>query len=114
MVWSWGLYVRFAGCSILFPHINDDARSKSHQICEYIIANGLYSHRVPCVWLTLPVFMITCFTCLKLSNSKEVGVFISFRLPNRFNYYILTYPFPPIRINIKFIIINKLEFAPYR
>ena len=53
MVWSWGLCVRFAGCclfkhveqairsaikiiflhlvGILFPHINDDARSKSHQ-----------------------------------------------------------------------------------
>jgi len=38
LVWSWGLCVRYAGCcsrlhlaGILFPHINDDARSKSHQ-----------------------------------------------------------------------------------
>jgi hypothetical protein len=48
-VWSWGLCVRFAGCcwasnkicnknhllhlvGISFPHINDDARSKSFQI----------------------------------------------------------------------------------
>jgi len=41
LVWSWGLCVRFAGCckqrfllhlaDILFPHINGDARSKSHQ-----------------------------------------------------------------------------------
>jgi len=38
MMWSWRLCVRFAGCCfkaaacILFPHINDDARSKSLQI----------------------------------------------------------------------------------
>jgi hypothetical protein len=48
MVWSWGLCVRSAGCcssnkicnknhllhlvGILFPHINDDAPSKSHRI----------------------------------------------------------------------------------
>jgi len=31
LVWSWGLCVRFAGCWFTFPHINDDARSKSHQ-----------------------------------------------------------------------------------
>ena len=43
LVWSWGLCVRFAGCSILhqvgflFPHINEDARSKSHQICNFNI-----------------------------------------------------------------------------
>ena len=42
LVWSWGLCVRFEGCwftllhlvGILFPHINDDARSKSHQIYQ--------------------------------------------------------------------------------
>jgi len=57
--------------------------------------------------------MITRFTCLKLSNGKKVGEFTSFRLTNRFNLYILTSPLPPIRMDIKFIIINKLELAPY-
>ena len=59
MVWSWGLCVRFAGmmvpetcwasnkiCNknhllhlvgILFPHINDDARLKPHQIYFYTV-----------------------------------------------------------------------------
>jgi len=44
LVWSWGLCVRFAGywftllhiVGILFTHINDDARSKSHQTCSHI------------------------------------------------------------------------------
>jgi len=58
--------------------------------------------------------LYTSFTCLKLSNGKEVGVLIAFRFPNRFSFYIFTSLRPPIRMHIKFIIINKLEFAPYR
>ena len=60
MVWSWELCVRFAGCccnknhmlhlvGILFPHINDDARSKPHQIYIALMpincTSGLYGCR---------------------------------------------------------------------
>jgi hypothetical protein len=41
MVWGWRLCVRFAGsCGhILFPHVNDDARSKSHKT-YYVMCFG--------------------------------------------------------------------------
>jgi len=29
---------------ILFPHINDDAPSKSHQTCKFVDFNGLIRH----------------------------------------------------------------------
>jgi hypothetical protein len=75
MVWSWGLYVRFAGsqpetcwasnkiCNkthllhlvdILFPHINEDARSKPHQnnlYCQYNSVNDMGSHNVCTDWM---------------------------------------------------------------
>jgi len=58
--------------------------------------------------------LYTRFTCLKPCNGKEVGVFVAFRLPNLFSFYILISPHPPIRTHIKFLIINKLQLAPYR
>jgi len=30
---------------ILFPHINDDARSKSHQICIYCVRTAVHTFR---------------------------------------------------------------------
>jgi len=35
--------LRLAG--ILFPHINDDARSKSHQICNCSLTTGIFPER---------------------------------------------------------------------
>jgi hypothetical protein len=60
------------------------------------------------------VGLYTWFIGLKLYNGEEVDVFIAFRLPNRFNFYILTSPHPLIRMHIKFIVINTLELVPYR
>jgi hypothetical protein len=53
--------------------------------------------------------LYTRFTFLKLCSGKEVGVFIPFRFPNRFNSYILPSPHPPIRMHLKFIIIKILS-----
>ena len=52
MVWSWRLCVRFAACNkynllhlvgILFPHNNDDARSKSLQTSVKFVNSSLRS-----------------------------------------------------------------------
>jgi len=59
LVWSWGLCVRFAGCcSILFPHINDDARSKSYQnyifcLCVSVPLVIQHAKRMPRILLSL-------------------------------------------------------------
>jgi len=89
LVWSWGLCVRFAGCcsilqtghitrqykpllhlvGILFRHINDDARSKSHQNKIISLKSGCliyfttYSHGV-CYEMFSYSFLFPCLLCL--------------------------------------------------
>jgi hypothetical protein len=98
-------YLRFLLCNLLL----------SVNINFELSTNKLEARLVGLTHLNPRNFdLCTRFACLKLSNGKEVGVFIAFKLPNRFRFYILTSPHLPIRMRIKFIIINKLELAPYR
>ena len=73
LVWSWGLCVRFAGC--WFPHINDDARSKSHQIslnniCSVLFRNAVLGYMLPIskehiYTLRLTLIYLDLLSCLR-------------------------------------------------